>query len=84
MAPKKVDSACALVTGGWRISLVSRYLRLSRAQLYAMARRSKSWQDHRRKRKPDETEALDRIHTVNWRSADLRLPSRLGIPAPRI
>jgi putative transposase len=29
-----------------------------------MARRSKDWQDCRRKRKPDDTEALDRIYTV--------------------
>lgn len=64
MAAKKVDSARALVAGGWRISLVSRCLRVSRAQLHAMARRSKSWQDRRRKRKPDDTEALDRIQTV--------------------
>ncbi|HIB1597004.1 TPA: IS3 family transposase [Salmonella enterica subsp. enterica serovar Muenchen] len=62
--PKKVDSARALVAGGWRISLVSRCLRVSRAQLHAMARRSKGWQDHRCKRKPDDTEALARIHTV--------------------
>lgn len=61
---QKVDSARALVAGGWRISLVSRCLRVSRAQLHAMARRSKSWQDRRRKRKPDDTEALDRIQTV--------------------
>ncbi|MDU4078963.1 MAG: IS3 family transposase [Klebsiella pneumoniae] len=44
---KKVDTARALVAGG-----------------YAMARRSKDWQDHRCKRKPDDTEALARIHTV--------------------
>ncbi|EHM1640585.1 IS3 family transposase [Salmonella enterica subsp. enterica serovar Muenchen] len=62
--PKKVDSARALVAGGWRISLVSRCLRVSRAQLHAMARRSKDWQDRRCKRKPDDTEALARIHTV--------------------
>ncbi|EPG8610418.1 IS3 family transposase, partial [Raoultella ornithinolytica] len=62
--PKKVDSARALVAGGWRISLVSRCLRVSRAQLHAMARRSKGWQDRRCKRKPDDTEALARIHTV--------------------
>ncbi|EHM9006717.1 IS3 family transposase [Salmonella enterica] len=62
--PKKVDSARALVAGGWRISLVSRCLRVSRAQLHAMARRSKDWQDRRRKRKPDDTEVLARIHTV--------------------
>ena len=30
---QKVDSARALVAGGWRISLVSRCLRVSRAQL---------------------------------------------------
>lgn len=30
----------------------------------ACNRRSKNWQDRRRKRKPDDTEALDRIHTV--------------------
>lgn len=59
-----MDSARALVAGGWRISLVSRCLRVSRAQLHAMARRSKGWQDRRCKRKPDDTEALARIHTV--------------------
>ncbi|HDC4463286.1 IS3-like element ISEc36 family transposase, partial [Enterobacter kobei] len=62
--PKKVDSARALVTGGWRISLVSRCLRVSRAQLHAIARQSKDWQDRRCKRKPDDTDALARIHTV--------------------
>ncbi|RAP71575.1 putative insD [Candidatus Erwinia dacicola] len=29
-----------------------------------MACRSKNWQDRRWKRKPDDTEALERIHTV--------------------
>ncbi|MDQ4429072.1 IS3 family transposase [Yokenella regensburgei] len=62
--PKKVDSARALVAGGWRISLVSRCLRVSRAQLHTMARRSKDWQDRRLKHKPDDTEALARIHVV--------------------
>ncbi len=51
-------------SGGWRISLVSRYLPVSHAQLHAMARRSKNWQNRRRKRKPNDTEALVRIHTV--------------------
>ena len=59
-----MDSARALVTRGWRISLVSRCPRVSRAQLHAMARRSKDWQDRRCKRKPDDTEALSRIHAV--------------------
>ncbi len=61
---KKVDSARALVAGGWQIGLVSRCLRISRAQLHAIVSRSKNWQDRRRKRKPDDTEALARIHTV--------------------
>ncbi|WP_117057228.1 IS3 family transposase, partial [Klebsiella pneumoniae] len=60
----ELASARALVAGGWRISLVSRCLRVSRAQLHAMARRSKGWQDRRCKRKPDDTEVLARIHTV--------------------
>ncbi|MBL1804267.1 IS3 family transposase [Klebsiella pneumoniae] len=61
---KKLDSARALVAGGWQIGLVSRCLRISRAQLHAIVSRSKNWQDRRRKRKPDDTEALARIHTV--------------------
>lgn len=59
-----MDSARALVAGGWRIGLVSRCLRISRAQLHAIVSRSKNWQDRRRKCKPDDTEALARIHTV--------------------
>ena len=59
-----MDSARALVAGGWQIGLVSRCLRISRAQLHAIVSRSKNWQDRRRKRKPDDTEALARIHTV--------------------
>ncbi|MCJ1866688.1 IS3 family transposase [Klebsiella quasipneumoniae subsp. similipneumoniae] len=61
---KKVDSARALIARGWGVSFVSRCLRVSRAQLHAMARRSKDWQDRRCKRKPDDTDALARIHTV--------------------
>ena len=64
MVAKKVDSARTLIAGGWRISLVSRSLRVSREQLHAMARRSKNWQDSRRKRNSDDTEVLKRIHTV--------------------
>ena len=64
MADKKVDNARSHVAGGWRISLVSRCLRVSRAQLHAMARRAKNWQDRRRRRKPDDTDVLSRIHTV--------------------
>ena len=64
MADKKVDSTRTLVAEGWRISLVSRCLRVSCAQLHGIARRSKDWQDRRCKRKPDDTEALARIHSV--------------------
>ncbi len=38
--------------------------RISRAQLHAMVSRSKYWQDRRRRRMSDDTEALARIHTV--------------------
>lgn len=37
IAKKKVDSARALITQGWKISLVSQTLRVSRAQLYDLA-----------------------------------------------
>ncbi|WP_194208366.1 IS3 family transposase [Superficieibacter sp. 1612_C1] len=62
--PKKVDSACTLVARGWRISFVSRCLRVSRAQLHTRLRRPDNWQDRRRKRQPDDTDALSRIHAV--------------------
>ena len=64
MASKKVDSARALVTRGWRISFVSCCLRVSRAQLHAITPWSKNWQDRRRRPKPNDTEALALIHTV--------------------
>ncbi len=47
MAVKKVDSARALITQGWKISLVSRTLRVSRAQLYVLAKRKSDWNDKR-------------------------------------
>ncbi|KGT86187.1 transposase [Erwinia typographi] len=59
-----MDSACTLVTRGWRISFVSRCLRVSRAQLHTRLKRPDSWQDRRRKRQPDDTDALLRIHAV--------------------
>ncbi|MGK0603392.1 IS3 family transposase [Yokenella regensburgei] len=61
---KKVDSACTLVARGWRISFVSHCLRVSRAQLHTRLKRPDSWQDRRRKRQPDDTDALMRIHAV--------------------
>ncbi len=61
---KQVDSARTIVTRGWRISFVSRCLRVSRAQLHAITHRPADWQDRRRKRQPDDTEVLNRIHAV--------------------
>ncbi len=62
---KKVDSARALIARGWGVSLVSRCLRVSRAQLHVILRRTDDWMDgrrnrhHRRRRLP-----LLRIHHV--------------------
>ncbi len=42
---KKVDSARALIARGWGVSLVSRCLRVSRAQLHVILRRTDDWMD---------------------------------------
>ncbi|EFA3234281.1 IS3 family transposase, partial [Salmonella enterica] len=61
---KKVDSARALIARGWGVSLVSRCLRVSRAQLYVILRRTDDWKDGRRSRHSDDTDVLLRIHHV--------------------
>ncbi|HDL0062490.1 TPA: IS3 family transposase [Escherichia coli] len=61
---KKVDSARALITRGWGVSLVSRCLRVSRAQLHVILRRTDDWMDGRRSRHTDDTDVLLRIHHV--------------------
>ncbi|EFT2889443.1 IS3 family transposase [Escherichia coli] len=61
---KKVDSACALIARGWGVSLVSRCLRVSRAQLHVILRRTDDWKDGRRSRHSDDTDVLLRIHHV--------------------
>ncbi|HEI4000094.1 TPA: IS3 family transposase [Escherichia coli] len=61
---KKVDSARALIARGWGVSLVSRCLRVSRAQLYVILRRTDDWMDGRRSRHTDDTDVLLRIHHV--------------------
>ncbi|EMA4605544.1 IS3 family transposase [Escherichia coli] len=61
---KKVDSARALIARGWGISLVSRCLRVSRAQLHVILRRTDDWKDGRRSRHSDDTDVLLRIHHV--------------------
>ncbi|AWM69295.1 IS3-like element IS2 family transposase [Escherichia coli] len=61
---KKVDSARALIARGWGVSLVSRWLRVSRAQLHVILRRTDDWMDGRRSRHTDDTDVLLRIHHV--------------------
>ena len=54
----------SLVARGWGISLVSRCLRVSRAQLHVILRRTDDWMDGRRSRHTDDTDVLLRIHHV--------------------
>ncbi|EFT8823852.1 IS3-like element IS2 family transposase, partial [Salmonella enterica subsp. enterica serovar Kentucky] len=61
---KKLDSARALIARGWGVSLVSRCLRVSRAQLHVILRRTDDWKDGRRSRHTDDTDVLLRIHHV--------------------
>ncbi|HIH3151472.1 TPA: IS3 family transposase [Escherichia coli] len=61
---KKVDSARALIARRWGVSLVSRCLRVSRAQLHVILRRTDDWKDGRRSRHTDDTDVLLRIHHV--------------------
>ncbi|HAE8371327.1 TPA_asm: IS3 family transposase [Salmonella enterica] len=61
---KKVDSARALIARGWGVSLVSRCLRVSRAQLHVILRRTDDWMDGRRSRHTDDMDVLLRIHHV--------------------
>nr|WP_251362402.1 IS3 family transposase [Escherichia coli] len=64
MGVQKVDSARALIARGWGVSLVSRCLRVSRAQLHVILRRTDDWKDGRRSRHSDDTDVLLRIHHV--------------------
>ncbi|EHX1170243.1 IS3 family transposase, partial [Escherichia coli] len=61
---KKLDIARALIARGWGVSLVSRCLRVSRAQLHVILRRTDDWKDGRRSRHSDDTDVLLRIHHV--------------------
>ncbi|UXE78729.1 IS3 family transposase (plasmid) [Escherichia coli] len=61
---KKVDSARALIARGWGVSFVSRCLRVSRAQLHVILRRTDDWKDGCRSRHTDDTDVLRRIHHV--------------------
>ncbi|EIL17421.1 IS2 transposase TnpB [Escherichia coli O111:H11 str. CVM9545] len=59
-----MDSARALIARGWGVSLVSRCLRVSRAQLYVILRRTDDWMDGRRSRHTDDTDVLLRISSL--------------------
>lgn len=59
----KVDSARALIARDGEC-LVSRCLRVSRAQLHVILRRTDDWMDGRRSRHTDDTDVLLRIHHV--------------------
>ncbi|STM78124.1 IS2 element protein [Escherichia coli] len=59
-----MDSARALIARGWGVSLVSRCLRVSRAQLHVILRRTDDWMDGRRSCHTDDTDVLLRIHHV--------------------
>ncbi|BED23653.1 hypothetical protein VEE46_34210 [Escherichia coli] len=59
-----MDSARALIARGWGVSFVSRCLRVSRAQLHVILRRTDDWKEGRRSRHTDDTDVLRRIHHV--------------------
>ena len=59
-----MDSARALIARGWGVSFVSRCLRVSRAQLRVILRRTDDWKDGHRSRHTDDTDVLLRIHHV--------------------
>ncbi|XWR71244.1 IS3 family transposase ISEc27 (plasmid) [Providencia manganoxydans] len=64
MTAKKADCARALITQGWKISLVSRTLRVSRAQLYVLVKRKSDCKDGRGRYPQGDNDALARIHNV--------------------
>lgn len=59
-----MDSVRALIAPGWGVNFVSRYLRVSRAQLHVILRRSDDWKDGRCSRHTDDTDMLLRIHHI--------------------
>ena len=73
-----MDSARALIARGWGVSLVSRCLRVSRAQLHVILRRTDDWKDGRRSRHSDDTDVLLRMNRPGFPGecfiCELRLP----------
>ncbi len=59
-----MNLAYVFVRLGFKPRLVSRCLRVSRAQLHVILRRPDDWMDGRRSRHTDDTDVLLRIHHV--------------------
>ena len=59
-----MDSARALIARGWRLSVVSRCLHVSRAHLYPLKHRPRDWRDGRKKHQSDDADVLERINDV--------------------
>ena len=86
-----MNSARTLIARGWGLSLVSRCLGVSRAQLHVILRRTDDWMDGSRSRHTDDSDVLIRIHYVigelptygyRWVWAVLRRQAELdGMPA---
>ncbi|EIQ27902.1 putative transposase [Shigella flexneri K-404] len=73
-----MDSARALIARGWGVSLVSRCLRVSRAQLHVILRRTDDWMDGRRSRHTDDTDVLSPYTPCYRRAAHVWLSSGMG------
>ena len=58
---KKMDSARTLVAQGYGLTLTSRCLNVSRAQLSLRIHRASDWQDSRRRRTPEDAGLIARI-----------------------
>ncbi len=69
-----MDSARALIARGWGVSLVSRCLRVSRAQLHVILRRTDDWMDGRRSRHTDDTDVNRPGFPGECFICELRLP----------
>ena len=72
-----MDSARALIARGWGVSLVSRCLRVSRAQLHVILRRTDDWMDGRRSRHTDDTDVLLRVQDVMLGAVERRFGNEL-------
>ncbi len=75
---KKWIAHAPLLPGDRGVSLVSRCLRVSRAQLHVILRRTDDWMDGRRSRHTDDTDVLLRIRRCLSESCHVWLSSGMG------